>query len=104
MSLRSASSSGAVSSLGRLRAGPRPPPPVWPWHRSHCDSRSEEHTSELQSLTNLVGRLLLEKNDNFGDDLGGSSCRATRALHRLFTRHILLFGNGKNRGIFVIFF
>src|SRR5438046_7545972 len=28
---------------------------------SHIDSRSEEHTSELQSLTNLVCRLLLEK-------------------------------------------
>src|SRR5258706_6392927 len=29
---------------------------------SHCaPSRSEEHTSELQSLTNLVCRLLLEK-------------------------------------------
>src|ERR1019366_10595255 len=26
-----------------------------------CDVRSEEHTSELQSLTNLVCRLLLEK-------------------------------------------
>src|SRR5262249_61168181 len=26
-----------------------------------CVSRSEEHTSELQSLTNLVCRLLLEK-------------------------------------------
>src|SRR3989339_901107 len=26
-----------------------------------CDLRSEEHTSELQSLTNLVCRLLLEK-------------------------------------------
>src|SRR5437016_6467431 len=26
------------------------------------DHRSEEHTSELQSLTNLVCRLLLEKN------------------------------------------
>src|SRR5438093_4284260 len=33
------------------------------WLRaSSCDSpRSEEHTSELQSLTNLVCRLLLEK-------------------------------------------
>src|SRR5437016_7195386 len=29
-------------------------------HRLH-QSRSEEHTSELQSLTNLVCRLLLEK-------------------------------------------
>src|SRR5262249_57940387 len=27
----------------------------------NLDSRSEEHTSELQSLTNLVCRLLLEK-------------------------------------------
>src|SRR6476619_8024279 len=32
-------------------------------HRPHCGTRrrSEEHTSELQSLTNLVCRLLLEK-------------------------------------------
>src|ERR1019366_9963174 len=29
--------------------------------RCSCCSRSEEHTSELQSLTNLVCRLLLEK-------------------------------------------
>src|SRR5437016_12411633 len=29
--------------------------------RSACTKRSEEHTSELQSLTNLVCRLLLEK-------------------------------------------
>src|SRR5438093_8813383 len=28
------------------------------------DQRSEEHTSELQSLTNIVCRLLLEKNNN----------------------------------------
>src|SRR5262249_60390232 len=27
----------------------------------HCNLRSEEHTSELQSLTNIVCRLLLEK-------------------------------------------
>src|SRR5438093_10327251 len=27
----------------------------------HAEGRSEEHTSELQSLTNLVCRLLLEK-------------------------------------------
>src|SRR3989339_852998 len=30
-----------------------------------CALRSEEHTSELQSLTNLVCRLLLEKNKIF---------------------------------------
>ena len=29
--------------------------------RGHGDTRSEEHTSELQSLVNLVCRLLLEK-------------------------------------------
>src|SRR5262249_62015325 len=32
--------------------------------REPCGSRSEEHTSELQSLTNLVCRLLLEKKKN----------------------------------------
>src|SRR5258706_4558429 len=30
-------------------------------HHQAVESRSEEHTSELQSLTNLVCRLLLEK-------------------------------------------
>src|SRR5438046_7268619 len=32
--------------------------------RDVTESRSEEHTSELQSLTNLVCRLLLEKKNN----------------------------------------
>src|SRR5258706_8248482 len=32
--------------------------------RHSSSSRSEEHTSELQSLTNLVCRLLLEKKKN----------------------------------------
>src|SRR5437016_7504297 len=32
--------------------------------RAADDGRSEEHTSELQSLTNLVCRLLLEKKKN----------------------------------------
>src|SRR5262249_60423247 len=37
-----------------------------PWwkRRSRRGSRSEEHTSELQSLTNLVCRLLLAKKKN----------------------------------------
>src|SRR5262249_62236606 len=34
---------------------------TWRRHRSRLSTRSEEHTSELQSLTNLVCRLLLEK-------------------------------------------
>src|ERR1019366_479874 len=45
--------------------------PTWPWWdvssgrrpRSGGARRSEEHTSELQSLTNLVCRLLLEKKE-----------------------------------------
>src|SRR5438093_6373234 len=34
------------------------------WHIFLFTLRSEEHTSELQSLTNLVCRLLLEKKKN----------------------------------------
>src|SRR2546427_7845631 len=43
----------------------QPPPPPLPPQRpspiAPCTSRSEEHTSELQSQSNLVCRLLLEK-------------------------------------------
>ena len=35
---------------------------VVPWELGRSFRRSEEHTSELQSLVNLVCRLLLEKN------------------------------------------
>src|SRR2546425_4968134 len=42
---------------GAGRAGPRGPAPQAP----PGDPRSEEHTSELQSLAYLVCRLLLEK-------------------------------------------
>src|SRR2546430_7514441 len=38
-----------------------PPPPLKYTHFSVICSRSEEHTSELQSQSNLVCRLLLEK-------------------------------------------
>src|SRR5438093_8469676 len=41
----------------------------------HDVERSEEHTSELQSLTNLVCRLLLEKKKN----VNKSKCTATIA-------------------------
>src|SRR4051794_41321506 len=39
------------------------PPPIWPapTTRTCSKSRSEEHTSELQSPVHLVCRLLLEK-------------------------------------------
>src|SRR5258706_3760301 len=45
----------------RSTAGPPAPPAQ---KSPHPQSRSEEHTSELQSLTNLVCRLLLEKKKN----------------------------------------
>src|SRR5262245_62304750 len=44
----------AAAGRGDLRARPRAPAP----------QRSEEHTSELQSLRHLVCRLLLEKKKN----------------------------------------
>src|SRR5438046_3955810 len=43
------------------RAWYPPGPPFLDRHRPTHRRRSEEHTSELQSLTNLVCRLLLEK-------------------------------------------
>src|SRR6267154_6056481 len=45
-------------------SGARPPSVAWPSWRSGASppsSRSEEHTSELQSPVHLVCRLLLEK-------------------------------------------
>src|SRR5438046_6912478 len=41
--------------------------------------RSEEHTSELQSLTNLVCRLLLEKKNS--DDCDGNVAQAEEAAN-----------------------
>src|SRR5438046_6817530 len=57
------------TTLFRSQSGRRPPGRRWvrPRRRATCSEtwrrgrRSEEHTSELQSLTNLVCRLLLEK-------------------------------------------
>src|SRR5690606_41775355 len=53
----------AYSSWGRMVSGTR----VAPYRWINCctpGSRSEEHTSELQSRENLVCRLLLEKKKN----------------------------------------
>src|SRR5438093_10309713 len=41
-------------------------------------ARSEEHTSELQSLTNLVCRLLLEKKKTTDDDPYGTTRQGDR--------------------------
>src|SRR5438046_6370494 len=47
-----------TASRSTTACAPKAPPP------DGCERRSEEHTSELQSLTNLVCRLLLEKKTN----------------------------------------
>src|SRR3989339_2209444 len=49
-----------------------------------CALRSEEHTSELQSLTNLVCRLLLEKKKS--TRLNSSHCRISYAVFCLKRR------------------
>src|SRR5258706_1550793 len=74
-----------------LRVG-RPPEPI---HRQlalllgEARARSEEHTSELQSLTNLVCRLLLEKKKRTNNtstkaqtsEVRPASIRLQRPLH-----------------------
>src|SRR5205823_11560076 len=51
---------------GRLLEHCRLPCPSAPWpSRRQTALRSEEHTSELQSLAYLVCRLLLEKKNNY---------------------------------------
>src|SRR2546430_10087721 len=49
------------SRVRRRRGGPRRPDGWAEATRSDPERRSEEHTSELQSQSNLVCRLLLEK-------------------------------------------
>src|SRR5688572_32403074 len=65
---RSSASPPPLRPLQRLRRPPRPPRPPRrqrrprpPSRRPTAPIRSEEHTSELQSQSNLVCRLLLEK-------------------------------------------
>src|SRR2546427_7454786 len=63
-----------ISLAGGVAQRPHPGPPAGRWYdaqpvvdgqrpqiRVDVDGRSEEHTSELQSQSNLVCRLLLEK-------------------------------------------
>src|SRR2546430_3366451 len=63
--------------------GGRSPPPMRPRGRASAvaavvknENRSEEHTSELQSQSNLVCRLLLEKKTHYSDRTGQSRRRA----------------------------
>src|SRR5437016_11435727 len=53
------------TTLFRSHVGFEHGPTVWLKYQTvPPDTRSEEHTSELQSLTNLVCRLLLEKKNS----------------------------------------
>src|SRR2546430_7460105 len=66
----------------------RPPPAFIPhgvrWNL-YIDARSEEHTSELQSQSNLVCRLLLEKKNI--DDLISSLMTTLQSVTILVRRH-----------------
>src|SRR2546425_3686537 len=60
-----AAATAAVSAGSGPAVAPRPPaPPPAPPAPPAPPTRSEEHTSELQSLAYLVCRLLLEKKKN----------------------------------------
>src|SRR5947199_8414226 len=61
------SSSAASASLTTLASFSASPSSIMvSWSSSSCSMRSEEHTSELQSLRHLVCRLLLEKKKKRG--------------------------------------
>src|SRR2546425_7739666 len=55
--------------------------------RLHKESRSEEHTSELQSLAYLVCRLLLEKKKKNASDILRSKQQHTRSRHHRLGEH-----------------
>src|SRR2546427_6914649 len=60
----------ALGGVGGHRA--EPGAAVDPGHIELVVARSEEHTSELQSQSNLVCRLLLEKKKHQSNDAGSS--------------------------------
>src|SRR2546430_4291489 len=73
----------------RARGGRHLQPPLPAGGHRQAEERSEEHTSELQSQSNLVCRLLLEKKKN---QLPPPSHRSlspppTRSCHRLRYRY-----------------
>src|SRR2546427_6448454 len=81
---------------GLPRPGPAPPPgpPPAPWLRAGARGavwspgpRSEEHTSELQSQSNLVCRLLLEKKKITLASEDQTCCNSESAVFRLRKSH-----------------
>src|SRR5229473_6693548 len=69
-------------SISRHCSGPGPHPPR---PRQCLGNRSEEHTSELQSLAYLVCRLLLEKKKTNRSVPCQDEPRTTRTRHHLTT-------------------
>src|SRR5258706_2171517 len=65
---------------------------LWNDARFQGSARSEEHTSELQSLTNLVCRLLLEKKKK---DLE----RRPLMTKKTFGEHLVVYDSCSHRGI-----
>src|SRR2546430_11123546 len=55
-------------------------------HLRHSEVRSEEHTSELQSQSNLVCRLLLEKKNDKREKVPGNAERGRLAPHSVHQR------------------
>src|SRR6266850_2042982 len=82
-------------------------PTIWPWTVSLSTepSRSEEHTSELQSPCNLVCRLLLEKKKQIHDVKRGKH-RESPGKHRRDDGKILghIVGDGERSQRSVFFF
>src|SRR5256885_10607386 len=63
-------------------------------------TRSEEHTSELQSPCNLVCRLLLEKKKNYTIEGRFRAAVAFFRQHHRLTCHLLATGCGRSRRSF----
>src|SRR2546430_5752598 len=64
----------------------KPPFPERRHDQDRDDGRSEEHTSELQSQSNLVCRLLLEKKKMHNSYIFHSSTRDTKATRKVTKR------------------
>src|SRR5262245_62934653 len=62
-------------------------PHQWGQSKHSCEHRSEEHTSELQSLRHLVCRLLLEKKKNKKKKKTNHQTNNTRATGLEDTTH-----------------
>src|SRR2546430_7659906 len=66
---------GPDTGTRKIARGPRRDPLILHMIPHQSESRSEEHTSELQSQSNIVCRLLLEKKNN---TLAGLTRRSVR--------------------------